>query len=104
MVCEKCHLGVSFYLGRGCQFPFIREAFGPQCSPRPSLLMLKVEVRKNTGVVALNLPRGPGFVVSLDSSLDSTCVVGCMRGVFSGFPRWGYLRCNKGGLVSVGYR
>ncbi len=65
---------------------------------------VKGEVRKDTGVVALNLPRGPGFAVSLDSSLDSTCVVGCMQGVFSGFPRWACFRCNKGGLVSVGYR
>ncbi len=68
-------------LGRVYQFPFIREAFGP----RPSLLLLEVEVSSGTGGIIRILARGPGFAASLDCSFDSTCVIGFVQGGFRVF-------------------
>ncbi len=59
-------------LGLVCQFPFIREAFDPQYSPKPSLLLLKVEVSSGTGGITRIFPRSPGFATSLDCPFDST--------------------------------
>ncbi len=65
------------------QLPFTREAFSPQCSPRPSLFLLKAKVRSGTGVVIWSLPRSPGFATSLDCSLDSTCILRFAQGDFN---------------------
>ncbi len=64
-------------LGWVCQFPFIREAFGPQYSPRPPLLLLKVEVSSGIGCITRM-----GFV-GLPFWLDVYCRV--YLGSFFGF-------------------
>ncbi len=56
--------------------PLIREAFGPQHSPRTSLPLLKVDVCSGTGGITRFFP---GFLASLDCPLNSMCVISYSR-------------------------